>query len=434
MSEAWFADSIGLQTRDGQSEDNAWRRRLLDLVSRRLGRDPSASFNAVVKVAKGADPILVQAMLRELAATASPRVRARAREVLANAGQQTALLSAVCGEGLPAPHPLDYEWRFTRRTRDDLVSSAFARASRSVLLLGCPTVALTLLARSPDLRTTLVDDNPALPVLSDLVPRETANYTQLRADLIARPNVTADLEVDVVIADAPFYPEAMTGFLAAAVNGARRGATVLFVLPPFGTRPSAESDVRDFFRLATASGLRHEATLTNGVRYVRPPFEANAHRAAGLLSVADDWRAADLAVFRLTSRAAPTKAPLESERARWREVVVGGKRWRVKTNSGDADAVEGLLQPIAANSVLDSVSRRDQRRHQANVCTDANEFFITSNPDLLLEVLASINTGLNPAAQGEKLLGRTFGFTEYVEVTVAHDMITRGAGAETELG
>jgi hypothetical protein len=305
-----------------------------------------------------------------------------------------------------------------------LADAALATSPRSILLLGCPTIAITLLSRRSDIHLTLVDDNPALPLLSEFVKGDHPSYRQIRADLISHPEVTAGLRADVVIADAPFYPDAMTGFLHSAVAGARRHGRIFFALPGFGSRPTAGTDVRSFNRLARESGLEHISTQQGGVRYLRPPFELNAHRIAGLLSVEDDWRAADLAMFsRGTDQAKLAKPAYLSERSRWHEVVVSGKRWRVRVDEDSSTAVEGLLRKVATTTVLDTVSRRDNRRHLANVCTNDNEFFVTTNPSLLLQVLSSIVSGHDPAVRVGESLGRSLSPTEHGEVHVVRELL-----------
>ena len=404
--------------------NDLWWRQLLARASKVLARKMPMSFNAIVYAMDGADPILVCSLLNELVRTSAPVIRTRATAALTEIGCPAATPAVAADPRLPSPHPLDYEWRFTPSTCDRLVARVAGIAPRSVLLLGCPTVALALLSTKPAFKITLVDDNPALPRLNSLVDGG-ADCTQVRADLIARPEVTAGVNADVVIADAPFYPDAMAGFMCAAVIGSRPGARLLFVLPPSSSRPSARQDALDLMELAAASGLEHVATKPGGVRYLRPPFEVNAHHSAGLWSVADDWRAADLAEFRLASSPVIVARPtVSSGRERWREVLIESKRWRVQLDGRNSAFVDGLLEKIVGSAVLDSVSRRDKRRNAANVCTDDNEFFVTSNPALLLDVLDSISAGCDPVTRLERTLERRLSPTEFLELSMVSDLIT----------
>ncbi|MEV6829275.1 hypothetical protein [Amycolatopsis sp. NPDC051102] len=404
--------------------DQRWRDRLLNLAAKQLAGPVVPSFNSVLQAMSGADPVLVQSLISELADTSSLDVRDRCRAVLADCRRANTSSPVVEDHLLPPPHPLDYEWRFTHDTRTQLASTALIRSPRSVLLLGCPTVAITLLSSHSDFRLTLVDDNPALPLLSNFVEGDHPRYRQVRADLTSTPNVTAGLRADVVIADAPFYPDAMAGFLHAAVAGTRQRGRILFALPPSGTRPTAKRDVGNFHRLAREAGLSHVSTRQGAVRYLRPPFERNAHRSAGLLSVEDDWRAADLATFvRGPDPATLSKPEGSSERSRWQEVVVTGKRWRVRVDEHSSAAVEGLLRKVSTSAILDTVSQRDSRRQLANVCTDDNEYFVTTNPSLLIQVLTSVIRGCDPVTQVGDSLGRPLTPMEHSEVRLLRELI-----------
>lgn len=401
----------------------AWRERLIELMRPQLLNHEPVSFDDLVTRMAGADPMLVWSLLHDAAGSGSHRLGNRARLTIRESQRQMSAPLADTDPDLPAPHPLDYEWRFTRPTRQTLMERALAHSPRSILLLGCPTVALTLLSQHPELPVTLVDDNPALPELTDIIGRRSSTYRQLRVDLIANPGVTTGIDADVVIADAPFYPDAMDAFLQAATAGARHRARLLFVLPRFGSRPSAESDVALFYRRAAMSGLRLIRTDKGAVRYLTPPFEEKALRSAGLPNVAHGWRSADLAAFLRARASEPAVATTASERDRWQEVIAGGKRWRVRNDQGGSTVVIGLYPNASGSRVLDTVSRRDVRRHNANVCTNDNEFYATANPALFIQILDSIATGNDPIRRVEDSIGRVLSPDECDEVNLVCSLI-----------
>jgi hypothetical protein len=410
------------------SLDSAWRARLLQRATRLL-LERRCSFDVLVSHMAGADPMVVRSLLMELAHTGSTRLRSRVAATISDCERSTPEVAVASDPQLPMPHPLDYEWRFTPSTRQDLARWAMASAPQSILLLGCPTVALVLLLQRCAAHVTLIDDNPALPLLNELVGHRHVGYEQLRADLVSRPDVTAGINADVVIADAPFYPEAMAAFLRSGIVGARMRARLMFALPPFGSRPTAEHDVRTFYRRAAAFGLHHVTTNTGSARYLTPSFEEKALKAAGLPAVANDWRAADLAVFR---RGQPTRIRMRtaaSERSEWHEIIASGKRWRVKINDSTSGAVEGLFPSVGIGSTLDTVSRRDSRRLDANICTEDNEFYVTANPSLFLRILDSVAIGLDPVITVEQSVGRELSPAEHNEISLVLSLISRASAS-----
>lgn len=407
--------------------DAEWEHELADRLAHRLGAAPAVSFVHLLDALPGTDPTTVYTLLTRIATETPirPDLLARARRAMADARRRAPHGPAdPFDQLLPTPHPLDYEWRFTPSTRADLLAEITRLAPRTVLLLGCPTLALEILRRGAARRTVLVDDNPALPFLPNLVPRAAAPpgvYRQLRADLEAHPEATRGVTADLVVADAPFYDAVMRGFLRAAATGSRPGARLLLVLPPAGTRPSAVADAANAVAFAGYLGYAHQGTDSARVRYRRPLFEARAHQAARLHGVPEDWRSADLAGFDLTDpRPVLPVSGARSRRDQWHEVAVLGTRWRVRRSTSGARAQTGgmLLGPVVPGDILDSVSRRDIRRAAVMVCTDGNEVFDTSEPGALLAVLDAVSERTDPYQAAARSLGHPLNRVDQAQVRI----------------
>ena len=325
---------------------------------------------------------------------------------------------------LPPPHPLDHEWRFSLDTRQWLsdLTSSIAGPRGHVLALGCPTVAVHLIESKYQGKITLIDNNPSLPTLS-----VTDHYQQITGDLRNGEATSVDL-ASVVIADPPFYPEHIQAFLRAASKYAHHGATVLFSLPPAATRPSARQDVEDAVLWASDVGLTHIEVVLGKLRYNRPPFERNAHRARGLLGVPDDWRVADLHVFTRSDQ--PHRHRLDECEIidHWTEVDLGTARWRIRVagpDSGQMLAGHELLQEVVPGNVLDSVSGRDPRRALANVWTDGNLVWRTQYPHLLLVILQALADGSDPLRAAQAASDTTSINPSPADLAAAVDQVQR---------
>jgi hypothetical protein len=105
---------------------------------------------------------------------------------------------------LPPPHPLDFDWRYTTDTTDQLVDWALntSPVDGSVALLGTPSVFLTATVRSRMRTITLLNNQGT--VLHRLMEHGTSGRL-LACDLLR--NEPPVLQADVVIADPPWYPE-----------------------------------------------------------------------------------------------------------------------------------------------------------------------------------------------------------------------------------
>jgi len=347
----------------------------------------------------GLDPLYLVPALEALATAAKTPTNVTTAAAIA-----LRALRALCAQpdpsrldppdvGLPAEHPLDYDWRFHPHTRQSLCDELRTLGPPSVLLLGCPTLAVDLPGRL-DGHVTLVDDNPALPRIGPTHGARTVQ--QICADLVAQPSITEGLEADCVIADPPFYPHTMAAFIYAAATGSKVDAMLYLILPSRWTRPSATGDTAQALVQAEQAGYQLRELRAGAARYVRPIFERAAHATAGWPGVPDGWRTADIAVLQLRSRPLGPPPAGESDRHLWCEVMLAGLRWRVRTDGDTATtrppaAVTPRL--LAIGSRLRTVSRRDKIRADANVITNDHRAFTTDQPRLLLDAMQALAAG-----------------------------------------
>lgn len=279
----------------------------------------------------------------------------------------------------PELHPLNAEWYFTDASANWIASQLPADAA--ILILGVPTVAEKLVRRA-----TLVD---ASPHLASRFPRLVGTAVQ-RTDV--RALHTRDT-FDFVVLDPPWYLPEMWDWLRIARRALRPNGELWMPLMLEGTRPTAPVD-RDRLRCAL-SGWGNIGIYESAVEYDVPLYEWRALRAAGFVNPSP-WRAADLAVLRLSGRVdgegetEPTAGPDVSP-DEWASYIIGSQV--VKVRKGVSKAGGQLIEPVAGvkGFTLDSVSRRDARIPHVDVWTSRNRVAATGDRALLREHLARLS-------------------------------------------
>ena len=175
---------------------------------------------------------------------------------------------------LPVPHPLDFDWRFTPDTINDLLRrmDGLDLTAHGFCFLGAPTLFRASVERCITKPFYLLDGSQA-----------SAHALQgVRGRIFVIDLLTErlpDLRVGVVVTDPPWYEEYIRAFLWAAAQLVELGGSVLLSFPPVGTRPHIEGEWRRTQSFARRLGLTlREKSLS--LKYVSPPFEQNALCAA----------------------------------------------------------------------------------------------------------------------------------------------------------
>jgi len=310
---------------------------------------------------------------------------------------------------LVVPHPLDFDWRFTRPTVGFIweTIAELANPQSGVALLGTPSLALaerpgnlgtvTLFERNPNHYRSLPDGMTfaCCDVLRDPIPVGTSS---------------------VLVADPPWYESETIGFLWAASTLSGAGGHILLSLPPVETRPGIPEERERIRAAAVRFGLEFVRLSGRVLGYRTPFFEANAMHAAGT-SMPPDWRVGDLAVFRRTDAVCGPRPVLEAQPA-WVERSIGLTRFKLRQATATEFASPVLIS-IVPNDVLPSVSRRDPRRDGANVWTSGNRIFGCDGTATLATVIDGINAGEPPKITVGMQLGRLLTGSESVLVEKA---------------
>jgi hypothetical protein len=244
---------------------------------------------------------------------------------------------------------------------------------KSALVLGAPSIALSLRSRPLDLRRLLViDRNP-------FRGGEESSQLDVRFDEILPCGYEP---FDVCIFDAPWYPTDLKRWLWQAIQAVRINGTVLFSLWPELTRPTAKEELIRI--LDSISNLGDVSIDEGAISYSVPCFERWSYARLGI-SLSHPWRTGDLVTL-IKKRAwlePPPKAATEGGR-RWHRFL-NGKR-QIAVREGEEAAVPSGLQAWALNSV----SRRSPERSMIDIWTSRNVVARTRTSGNYLNALYSL--------------------------------------------
>ena len=310
--------------------------------------------------------------------------------------------TGVTGRPRVVPHPLDFDWRFTRPTVEVIWETIgdLASPQASVALLGTPSLAAASRPNSIG-AVTLFERNPNhYGSLSD-------GITFTCCDVVRDPITAAGNSV--VVADPPWYEAETISFLWTAATLSKAGGHVLLSLPPVETRPGITEERERIVAAAAGFGLTLVRLTEAVLRYRTPFFETNATNAAGA-DVPPDWRLGDLAVFLRTDVECGVRPTMEPEPT-WTERSLGLTRFKLRATTATGFASPVLLS-IVPGDILPSVSRRDPRRKDASVWTSGNRIYRCEGTSTLTAVIDGINAGEPPEQSVGMQLGRTLTSTE----------------------
>lgn len=325
---------------------------------------------------------------------------------------------------LPVPHPLDYDWRFTEESSEFLLKEILNAAGHGgkAVFLGAPT--LFRAARATELANRCV--------LLDRCPETVAALAGISAGIFG-VDVLQDelpaLEAQIVVADPPWYEEFAKAFLWASSNFLSLGGIVFLSTPPLGTRPGVDLEWRRTTEFAKEIGLELQE-VEQSLRYQSPPFEINALRAAGHSEIDCHWRPGLLARFTKTGNARISRPHASDDHATWMERSAFGVRMRLR-NKAEIGTMNATLSELVSGDILDSVSRRDLRRRNADVWTSGNRIFGCEDTRTLAYIIEAIAGGLRADTYVEERAERKLDSTQRARVIQATEQI--GAVISREL-
>ena len=285
---------------------------------------------------------------------------------------------------LPAPHPLDHDWRFTEATLTYLTDVIVEITSPGdhILILGAPSVLIGILAKATACTITLVDRNSALVnhISAHGLPER---ISVLQRNLFHATALNDVRKAQVIVCDPPWYVEHYTAFIAHAAQAATIGATVLVSLLPMSSKSLALRDRWEILTHAQELGLHVQSIEAGALRYQTPEFEAASLLAADI-TLEGDWRSADLLTLRKVHETDPPIVTRHVQRARrildaaesvdWEEFVLDGRKIMLRKPIDNPDTTPALI-PIEPGDVLRTVSRSYPKRAHVDLWLWDNRVF-----------------------------------------------------------
>ncbi len=378
--------------------DSAFCDRLRFAVQR--SRSSGANtLTAVCRSARGAFPTLVVETLREL----EPRAPALLQRTWAD-DEPGHVDSAP--PAMPEPHPIDYEWRYTRSTADAVAAYAQALPG-DIACVGTPTVFWRLLHSG--INATLFDRNADVLQSVGSAPKHNIVQCDLLASSWAPPTVGA---FGVVILDPPWYSDHTRLWIARALHLVRPGGRLLVTLFPELVRPSAHTERLELLELMESIG--RVSTLPFPALYATPRFEKETLDALGFAGLGQ-WRSGDLLEVAINANPPAIGAGTPSE-STWDRVQLGTQVVAVRRDVPKLGPSDSKAQPLKVSPVmrdgsylLKSVSARDATRCDIYLWTSRNRALRADNgaPTLLpflqcLERGESPRTAIDAAPHGDR--------------------------------
>lgn len=376
--------------------------RLARLVAREAPR--AATFAALTEVCEGAWPGEVRRVLVEDDGR-------EAHRLLAGIARPSERVTS--DPRLPLAHPLDADWRFTRRCADDVLDALLAAtpSDADILLVAMPTVALAAYDRGVAHRVVVASraDDPI--------------DTALRAAMLGGrftplTGLTAGAFQTVAL-DPPWYDDVALPLIALAVDAATAEGHVFVCAPDGLTLPSCAQRLSALEDDPRALGFE-AAAFVGRVRYATPFFELRCLAAIGIADVSPRWRTGRLYACTPGRRTAPGWPVPPAAGGVWHEVRHGPVRIWTRPVPGCGGT--GVV------AVARSISRTDHARATAALWTSGNTYAAdigTIAPDVLSSALA----GAVDAPWQRRL--RAALSDERAAVERAVDFSERGGGAST---
>jgi hypothetical protein len=362
-------------------------------LTRELRERVPLGFQELVQAAEGAYPSDVLSALHALHTDGQAFLLPSAKWSRHELSSQTVVprssnippTTPTSSDGLPEPHPVDFDWRFTNKTLADLGKYINPSELEHVAVLGAPTLYRYL--TDSGINAHLFDKNPYI-----VKHFKAAGYsTVTESDLFKFSNFSTKFQW--AIADPPWYIEHYYAFLKASSKLlAKEGKLLLSVLPRL-TRPSAPRDRLNIIELAAKFGFDLIEVRPAVLHYASPPFEIEALHAEDL--ALDDWRTGDMFCF--TLRCHPLQEPdphKPTDEDNWQVFQLGTTIVKIKDEQRlNSEAFDYRPVSPTGSVRLRSVSRRSPVRPKINLWTSRNIALAVSKPVALSEALEKLRNG-----------------------------------------
>ncbi|MGO8184152.1 hypothetical protein [Rhizobium leguminosarum] len=275
--------------------------------------------------------------------------------------------------GLPEPHPLDFDWRFTSETTEQLLP--FLMSEQPVLAIGTPSVA----RRFEELgrEVLLIDRQPVQGVRNHL-----------------RVNVgdpSFQVESTVAIIDPPWYLPEITYWSAWTATLVGVGGKIFLSLWPNDVRPNATKELESFMRWTSEWADVEPLALVP--RYDRPLFERSANEATDDFALSSSPGYGQFLILHV--REIPALPICPSDKGHWARFLLNNYQLAVRVEQECGFPRLGR-HPKAQNWMWPYVSRRAPERDLIGLWSSQNEVAVVTNAAVLIETLKTAFGSDNP--------------------------------------
>jgi hypothetical protein len=277
----------------------------------------------------------------------------------------------------PEPHPVDFDWRFSAETINNLVEQS--KSYSKILCVGTPTIFKELISENPE--TYLIDNNE---IICDY-------FTPNHSDRVVRADLFIDhinmCDFDLVITDPPWYPEHYKVWINRISQVVKNGASIITTLFPRLVRPNAEVEREEIFNIF--QNLGEISIVKGGAKYDTPIFELETMMANGIPPIYN-WRNADLLFVSNCKKMNLEVTPFPSIPSEWIKIQIKSQIIALKREENQSAKISAKAVYEDGSFILKSVSRRHPNRDTINFWTSRNRCLKVSGIEKIIDFLESI--------------------------------------------
>ena len=298
-------------------------------------------------------------------------------------------------DGMPEPHPHDFDWRFSPIGLRNIAEKVFAHHDPTdrVCVIAAPTVFVYLTLTGYFEHITLYERSHvtinwirgAFPGIAGVYQHDLQHPWPL--DLLPQREVL----FDCVIADPPWYQDYYELFLSRAKEMVRNGAIIHLALFPLFAKRAALRERTAIFSYAQNNGI-DLIELSQGIlRYETPLFEKTALKQVNYEQESSLWRIGDLATFFVSNKTGKDVA-VNIEEGSWIEFVFDKSKIKLRHREPIPPYYEqpSIIQLLPNSPFLPSVSRKYNDRDKIDLWTSRNQAFVVEGShvvQIMLELL-----------------------------------------------
>ena len=252
----------------------------------------------------------------------------------------------------PEPHPLDFDWRFSQATIDEIACRI--PENEPLLAVGAPSIARHFIRSSRMVR--LVDRQPFQGVAN-----------QKLTDIDENASLIEGFRTAFV--DPPWYPEHVKTWVSWTARCVGIDGEIFASIWPENTRPAGEEEFRTIMAwLATWS----DTSIADIVpRYNLPGFEERANRSSYTPELSFSPRKGRL--LRVKPHGVPSVVPLNRGNEEWLRFVINDYQLALRLRLGDTALPKITKVPRSENWQWPYVSRRAPGRELIDIWSSKNE-------------------------------------------------------------